>query len=90
MLYIILALLTSLYLTVNIFVNSKIDKAYYLDESRRDIHKKLIWIVPFLGALMIKTHWKTHKKEDTKATILANRKNKRGGFYESGIGMNGE
>ena len=82
--------LVLIYFGINIYVNSKISKAYYLQEERRKIHKLLIWIIPFLGALMIRSHWKKRDKNDIKVVTKTSRKNKSGGFYESGIGMSGE
>jgi hypothetical protein len=66
-----------LYIILNLIVSKKINQAYYLKEERRSLHKKVIWIIPFLGPLLIKSHW-SKNEEKLKVTTEANRRNKRG------------
>lgn len=50
--------LALLYIVVNIYVLRKINKAAYLKEERRSLHKVIIWVIPFLGALLLRGFWK--------------------------------
>ncbi len=77
--------LTSTYLLFNIIVMYRISKARYLNESRRNIHKVFIWLIPFLGPLMIMSYWLSPEKITVKTKHK--RKTEKGSFYESGIGM---
>ena len=73
----ILVLIFSMYLALNSFVLIKINKALYLKEERRNIHRVLIWVIPFLGPLLIKSHWITHKNNINVMT-KSKRRNKKG------------
>lgn len=46
------------YAGFNLFVTRQIDRAYYVDEERRRLHKKFIWLVPFVGPLVILGFWR--------------------------------
>lgn len=59
---IIILISFSLYVILNIVITQKINQAYYVKEERRTLHKKLIWILPFIGPLLIKSHWKKSKE----------------------------
>lgn len=63
------------YIGVNIYVLQKINKAIYLKEERRSLHKVIIWVIPFLGALLLRGFWKKNNdqldvmtKKDRKST----------------------
>ena len=45
------------YVLLNLFVTIRINKANYLNEERRRIHKRFIWLIPFVGPLLIKGFW---------------------------------
>jgi|ETNmetMinimDraft_18_1059904.scaffolds.fasta_scaffold53859_2 hypothetical protein len=62
------------YAILNIYVTMRINKAYYMKEERRKLHKKFIWIVPFLGPLIIKSFWM--KKEDKELDVMTKDKRK--------------
>lgn len=80
--------ITALYVLVNLSVTKKITAAVYLNEDRRNLHKKIIWIIPFLGAWMLRAYWKTKQKKQLTTTTKQNRKLEKGGsFTESGAGM---
>jgi len=51
-----------LYVVLNLLVTNRIEKAYYLKEERRVLHKRLIWILPFIGPFLIKSHWRRNKE----------------------------
>ena len=83
----ILVLIATAYILVNLYVTGKINKAFYLKEDRRALHKKLIWIIPFLGPLMIRGSWKKRKIEKLDVITKDKRKRTKSHFYESGIGQ---
>jgi len=41
-------------IVLNIYVDQKIKKAYYLSESRRSLLREMIWFLPFVGAIKLK------------------------------------
>ena len=85
--YIILVIL-AIYLLFTSYVQKKISKARYLNEDRRNTHKKLIWYLPFLGPLLIKDYWQKQKKG--LGVMTKEKRNKgKGGFHESGKGIFG-
>ena len=57
---IILAIGT-VYLLLNIFVTIRINKSDYLNGERRGLHKRLIWLIPFLGPMLILRYWTKSK-----------------------------
>lgn len=75
------------YVALNSFVGYRIRKSLYLEETRRKLHLKLIWYLPFLGPLIIRNFWKKQKNEPLETITKDKRKIKKGSFYESGIGM---
>jgi hypothetical protein len=82
-----LALLALLiYILLNVFVTKRINKSYYLNEEMRNLHKKFIWFLPFLGPLLIKNFWRKPKTNNIKTNTKTERdKNaKYDGFYDSG------
>jgi hypothetical protein len=86
----ILFALISAYVLFNMYVTRRINNAYYLSEQRRGLHKKFIWIIPFLGPLLIRDFWKVEKKNRFETITKEQRRKQNGEFYESGIGTNGE
>lgn len=58
-----------------------------MDEERRRLHKKFIWIVPFVGPLVILGSWRKRKKVKFDTMTKQQRDKKKGDFYESGIGL---
>ena len=75
------------YLIFNIYVTIRINKSYYLSEERRKLHKIIIWLVPFIGPLILVNFW-TRKKIKMDTMTKVEREKKKGDFYESGIGLN--
>ena len=71
------------------YVRNKINKSIYLNEERRNLHKKLIWIIPFLGPLMIRSFWKKQNPNDMKVISKATSKKRKMNFTESGKGIYG-
>ena len=86
---IFLILLLALYAIINIRVTKKIDEALYLNEKSRKLHKKIIWILPFLGALLTKDSWQEQKGNDIEITTKSSKKINKSSFYESGQGIHG-
>jgi|GEM_PF-1875642 len=72
--FILLIVAVLAYVCLNLLVTQKINKADYFKEERRKLHKRFIWILPFLGPLAIRSFWK--KKEDTGLEIMT--RDKRG------------
>lgn len=82
-----LLIILTAYIICNLYVTRRITKAYYLNEERRVLHKKMIWFLPFIGPLLIKGFWARNSKERFDTMTKAQRNDKKdGGFYESGIG----
>ena len=81
------AAIAIVYILLNIYVTRKINKAYYLKEERRKLHKIFIWIIPFLGPLMIKSFWQEKKNETMEVMTKDKRKIDKSSYYESGSGM---
>ena len=75
------------YILFNLFVIWRINKSFYLNEERRGLHKRLIWIIPFIGPLLIIGFW-TKRKIKPETMTKDEREKKKGDFYESGIGLN--
>lgn len=71
---ILLILAIGFYVGINLRVTKKINNANYLKENRRKLHKKIIWILPFLGPLLIKSFWQKKKNEASDAMIKGKRK----------------
>lgn len=82
-------LLVILYIVLNMFVTRRINKSYYISEAMRSLHKKFIWLFPFLGPLIIVNFWKKPKRPIIQTNTKAQRdKNSSyNGFYESGKGV---
>jgi hypothetical protein len=78
-----------IYLPLNIFITFRLNKANYINEEMRKLHKKLIWILPFIGPLVLKNFWKNEKTNKLHANTKAQRDQNlsSGSFYESGKGM---
>jgi hypothetical protein len=76
------------YIVLNLYVTKKINKASYLNEERRALHKNLIWFIPFIGPLMINGFWRKDKKVEFETMTKDQREKKKGDFHESGIGLN--
>lgn len=75
------------YWVLNIYVSQKINKAYYLKEKRRSLHKKFIGFILFLGPWIIKSFW--IEKKYTKLEIMTKEKRQidNSSYCESGSGM---
>jgi hypothetical protein len=83
----ICSIVAALYTGFNLFVTKRINKAYYIDEERRRLHKKFIWVVPFVGPIVIFGSWRKRRKVKFDAMTKQQRDKKKGDFYESGIGL---
>ena len=76
-----------IYTVFNIYVTKRINKSLYIDDSRRKLHKKFIWLIPFIGPLMIREFWKKGGAEPMKVMTKANKNLDKSTFRESGTGM---
>jgi hypothetical protein len=78
-----------IYLVLNVFVTKQINKSIYVNEEMKRLHKRLIWVLPFLIPVLIKNFWKKPKtnKIQTNTKTQRDKNAKYGGFYESGIGV---
>ena len=85
---IILGVLFAILVAYNVHVTKRINQSFYMKESRRKLHKRFIWYLPFLGAFLIKGYWKKDKDEPFTMT-KKDRKHDKSNFYESGIAMHG-
>ena len=74
---IILAISIVAYLILNVYVFEKINTAFYLSEERRKLHKIVIWILPFLGPLMLRSFWRNRENDRLKVILKKDRKIKR-------------
>jgi hypothetical protein len=83
----ILIAIGTVYVSLNIFVTIRINKSDYLSEERRKLHRRLIWLLPFLGPLLIIGFW-TKSKPKLETMTKEKREKNKGNFYESGIGLN--
>lgn len=83
---IILGMLLAILVAYNVHVTKRINHAFYMNESRRKLHKRFIWFLPFLGALLIKGYWKKDKDEPF-AMTKKDRKQDKSSFYDCGIGI---
>ena len=83
--FLILAIVA--YIILNIYVTKKINKAFYLKEERRKLHKKLIWIIPFLGPWVINSFWKVKKDKELEVMTKDKRKIDKSSYHESGEGV---
>ena len=79
--------LAAIYLGFNLFLTRRIKSAYYPDEVRREFRKRFIWLVPFVGPLMIVGSWRKRTKVKFDTMTKQQRDRKKGDFYESGIGF---
>lgn len=82
----LLLIATLPYFVYNKYVQQKIEQAVYLDERRRTLHKKIIWILPFIGPQLIKSFW-SPKKKPLEIKTKDNRNVELSGFHESGAGI---
>ncbi len=78
-----------IYLVLNVFVTKRINKSIYVNEEMKKLHKRLIWVLPFLGPVLIKNFFRKPKtkKIQTNTKTQRDKNAKYGGFYESGIGV---
>ena len=78
-----------IYLIINIYVLTRLNKSYYMDEKMRRLHKILIWFLPFIGPLIFRNFWRKEKLNKLPTNTKSNREkhNLSGDFYESGKGM---
>ena len=77
------------YVLLNLWVTKKIERAKYYKEERKALHKRVIWMVPFLGPLMLRGFWKDRGKAKMEIITKVKRKITQGGFYESHKGYPG-
>jgi hypothetical protein len=77
-----------LYFLSNVIISKRLKKAYYPDKAMLSLHLKLIWLLPFIGPLMLYSFWKTSKPTKLKINTKENRKTESSQFYESGEGLN--
>ena len=78
--------LITAYILFTLFVAWRINNSFYFDEERRRLHKRLIWLAPLIGPILIFSFWtKTKRKSET--MTKDKRERKKGDFYESGIGL---
>lgn len=85
----VLLIILLVYYFFTLYVYRRIDNSLYLDENRRRLHKKFIWIVPFLGPLIIRGFWKRRKEKKLDIMTKDKRKIDKSHFYESGKGIYG-
>ena len=83
-----LSVIGIVYIVFNLYVTKKINKASYSNAERRALHKNLIWLIPFIGPLMIIGFWRKDRKVEFDTMTKDQREKKKGDFYESGIGLN--
>jgi len=85
---IMISILILVYFIFTYYVRIRINKSLYLTEKRRSLHKKFIWILPFLGPLIIRGFW---KKKEKGLNVMTKQKRKfdKSNFYESGKGIFG-
>lgn len=79
--------LTAVYFILNLYVTLRLRKSHYSSAERRDLHTKLIWVLPFVGPLLIIGYWRKTKKKKIVIMTKDQRKTNKGNFYESGIGQ---
>ena len=60
---IVLAIGLLSYVSLNLYVGRKIRVARYGSEDRRQLHQRFIWLLPFLGPLLIKSYWQSAKAQ---------------------------
>ncbi len=82
--------ITAVYILLNLYVTSRIRKAHYSSVERRNLHLKLIWVLPFVGPLLIIGYWRKTKNKNVVIMTKDQRKTNKGNFYESGIGQDGQ
>lgn len=83
----IFSVIAGMYAGFNLFVTRQINRAYYVDEERRRLHRKFIWLIPFVGPLIILGFWRKRKRVKFDTITKQERDKKKGDFYESGIGL---
>jgi hypothetical protein len=83
---IIILLIIAAYVLFTLYVSKRISKARYMNEERRSMHKKLIWILPFIGPVLISGFWTKRKKRMGVQTKERRNKGK-GGFTENTGGI---
>lgn len=87
--YLIILITLLVYYFFTLYVQRRIGKSLYLDEKRRILHKKMIWILPFLGPIIIRGFWKKRKEKKLEVMTKSKRKIDKSNFYESGKGILG-
>ena len=81
--------LAAIYILLNLYVINRIRKSYYVQEERREFHKKFIWLLPFIGPFLIRSFWQTRKDKPIETVTIEERKKENEAFYESGIAVHG-
>lgn len=66
------------YIGLNIYVAKRINDAEYLYEGRKSLHKRLIWYLPFIGPLIIRSFWDVKPKNADDIVTKDKRKIKQG------------
>ncbi|MGD1848329.1 MAG: hypothetical protein ACFB10_23290 [Salibacteraceae bacterium] len=77
------------YVGLNLWVTRKINKARYLEEDRRKTHRIFIWLLPFLGPLLIRRFWKTPTSGKLEIMTKSDRKKRSGGNTDNWQGLTG-
>lgn len=68
-----------LYVLSNVFISKRLKNSYYPNKAMQSLHLKLlIWLLPFIGPLMLYSFWK--KSKPTKMKINYERTSKNRGF----------
>jgi hypothetical protein len=86
---IIVGILVLAYIGLNFYVDKRIREAHYLSLDRKKLHRKFIWILPFLGPWLIRSFWKK-PEGDMEVMTKDKRKLKKSDFYESGYYLYGD
>ncbi len=77
-LFLFIPALVGIYIILNLFFGRRINSALYLKEERREFHKKLIWFLPFIGPLIIKSFWSGKTERPLEINARSKRKNPTG------------
>jgi hypothetical protein len=80
-------IIVTVYIILNLYVTGRIKKSYYLNEERREFHKKIIWAIPFLGPVLIIGSWLKPGEIKSDTMTREQREKSKANFYESGVGL---
>ncbi|MCK5845815.1 MAG: hypothetical protein KAG84_00130 [Bacteroidales bacterium] len=85
----ILIIVFIVYIILTSYIYIRINKAIYLSEERRTIHKIFIWLLPFIGPFIIRGFWIKKSRQNLETMTKNKRKLDKSNFYESGKGIFG-